>query len=228
MPQTHREAGRRQDALPRLRPFDERDRPFEVRLEVSPLRGRHALEAIEIEVRDLDTVPVVAVADRVGGARDALADAERTARAANEGRLAGAELAGDGDDVAAREPPRKLPGQRLRLLGRIALLLHAYDPSMPAYVIVETHVYDPEQYERYKTASPDAVHAGGGRFVVRGGELRVLEGDWNPARLVVLEFPDLEAARRWYDSPAYGEAKRLREGAAKLRMVAVQGLDEPL
>jgi uncharacterized protein (DUF1330 family) len=56
----------------------------------------------------------------------------------------------------------------------------------------------------------------------------VLEGDWHPSRVVILEFPDLEAARRWYESPEYEEAKRLREGAAKLRMVAVQGLDEPL
>ncbi len=99
---------------------------------------------------------------------------------------------------------------------------------MPAYVIVETDVHDPEQYERYKAASPDAVHSGGGRFVVRGGELRVLEGDWHPSRLVILEFPDLEAAKRWYVSPEYEEAKRLRKGAANLRMVAVQGLDEPL
>jgi uncharacterized protein (DUF1330 family) len=110
----------------------------------------------------------------------------------------------------------------------MALLLHAYDPSMPAYVIVETDVHDPERYERYKAASPDAVHSGGGRFVARGGELAVLEGDWSPSRLVILEFPDLEAARRWYDSPEYKEAKRLREGAANLRMVAVQGLEEPL
>ena len=72
------------------------------------------------------------------------------------------------------------------------------------------------------------MHAGGGRFVVRGGELAVLEGDWNPARLVILEFSDLEAAKRWYASPEYEEAKRLREGAANLRMVAVQGLDEAL
>jgi uncharacterized protein (DUF1330 family) len=99
---------------------------------------------------------------------------------------------------------------------------------MPAYVIVETDVHDPEQYEQYKAASPGAVHAGGGRFVVRGGELAVLEGDWVPSRLVVLEFPDLEAAKRWYDSAVYQEAKRLREDAANLRMVAVQGLDEPL
>jgi uncharacterized protein (DUF1330 family) len=95
---------------------------------------------------------------------------------------------------------------------------------MPAYVIVETDIHDPEQYEQYKAASPGAVAAGGGRFVVRGGELAVLEGDWNPSRLVVLEFADLEAAKRWYASDRYQEAKKLRDGAARLNIVAVQGV----
>ena len=95
---------------------------------------------------------------------------------------------------------------------------------MPAYVIVETDIHDPEQYEQYKAASPAAVAGGGGRFVVRGGELAVLEGDWEPTRLVVLEFEDLDAVERWYASPEYQEAKKLREGAANLRMVAVQGI----
>jgi uncharacterized protein (DUF1330 family) len=95
---------------------------------------------------------------------------------------------------------------------------------MPAYVIVETDINDPEQYDRYRAASPDAVAAGGGRFVARGGELAVLEGDWNPKRLVILEFEDLEAAKRWYTSPEYTEAKKLREGAARLNMVAVEGI----
>ena len=99
---------------------------------------------------------------------------------------------------------------------------------MPAYVIVETDITDPEQYERYKAASPGAVAAGGGRFLVRGGELAVLEGDWSPSRLVMVEFPDLESARRWYVSEGYEQAKKLREGAANLRMVAVEGLEEPL
>jgi len=228
MPQTHGVARRGQDALAGLRPLDERDRPLEIRLEIPPLRWGDALEAVEVEVRDLDAVAVVAMADRVRGAGDALSYAERPARAADERGLAGAELARDRDDVAGRKPSRELRSERLRLLRRVALLLHAYDPSMPAYVIVETDVHDPEQYARYQAASPDAVHSGGGRFVVRGGDLAVLEGDWNPSRLVVLEFPDLEAARRWYDSAEYEQAKRLREGAANLRMVAVQGLDEPL
>jgi uncharacterized protein (DUF1330 family) len=96
---------------------------------------------------------------------------------------------------------------------------------MPAYVIVETDITDPEQYEKYKAASPGAIAAGGGRFLVRGGKLAVLEGDWQPTRLVVLEFEDLSAAERWYESDAYQEAKKLRGGAARLRIVAVQGVD---
>jgi uncharacterized protein (DUF1330 family) len=83
---------------------------------------------------------------------------------------------------------------------------------VPAYVVVETDIHDPEQYELYKQASPAAVAAAGGRFIARGGELSVLEGDWQPKRLVLLEFPD------------YQEAKRLREGAAGLNMVAIEGL----
>ena len=95
---------------------------------------------------------------------------------------------------------------------------------MPAYVIVETDVHDPEQYERYKAASPGTIAAGGGGYLARGGEIAVLEGDWRPQRLVVLEFADLDAAKRWYDSPEYREARRLREGAANFQMVAVEGL----
>ena len=95
---------------------------------------------------------------------------------------------------------------------------------MAAYVIVETDIHDPEQYERYKASSPGSVAAGGGRFVARGGELAVLEGDWHPSRIVIFEFPDLEAAKRWYESPGYQAVKTLREGAAKLRMVAVEGI----
>ena len=95
---------------------------------------------------------------------------------------------------------------------------------MPAYVIAETEVTDPERYEQYKAAVPAAIAAGGGRFLVRGGELVVLEGDWQPSRLVVLEFADLAAAKRWYESELYQEAKELRAGAAHMRMVAVQGV----
>jgi uncharacterized protein (DUF1330 family) len=96
---------------------------------------------------------------------------------------------------------------------------------MAAYVIVETDITNAEQYEQYKAASPAAIEAGGGRFLARGGELAVLEGDWQPSRLVVLEFDDLAAARDWYRSQVYQRAKKLRDGAARLRMVAIQGVD---
>jgi uncharacterized protein (DUF1330 family) len=96
---------------------------------------------------------------------------------------------------------------------------------MPAYVIVDTDVTDPERFEQYKAATPAAVAAGGGRFLARGGEVAVLEGDWWPSRLVVLEFEDLAAARQWYKSQAYQDAKKLREGAASFRMIAVQGVE---
>jgi uncharacterized protein (DUF1330 family) len=95
---------------------------------------------------------------------------------------------------------------------------------MPAYLIVETDITDPEQYEQYKAASPGAIAAFGGRFVARGGELAVLEGDWSPKRLVLVEFPDLETAKRFYESEEYRAAIKLREGAARLNMVAVEGL----
>jgi uncharacterized protein (DUF1330 family) len=94
---------------------------------------------------------------------------------------------------------------------------------MPAYVIAETDVHDAEAYERYKAAAPDTIAAYGGRYLARGGELSVLEGEWDPARMVVLEFDDLETAKRWYDSPEYRAARKLREGAATFRVVAVQG-----
>ena len=96
---------------------------------------------------------------------------------------------------------------------------------MPAYVIAETDITDPEQYARYMAASPAAIAEGGGRFVVRGGDVEVLEGDWRPPRLVVLEFDDVEAAQRWYDSAQYRAVRALREGAGHVNMVLVRGYD---
>lgn len=96
---------------------------------------------------------------------------------------------------------------------------------MPAYVIVDIDVIDPERYEQYKAATPATIAAADGRFLVRGGEITILEGDWQPARLVVLEFESLTAAERWYESEAYQAAKKLRGDGARMRMVAVQGLE---
>jgi uncharacterized protein (DUF1330 family) len=81
-------------------------------------------------------------------------------------------------------------------------------------VIIETDVREPEQYERYKAASPDTIAADGGRFVACGGELAVLEGDWHPSRLLVLEFEDLETVKRGSATPTCSCASDEGDGIA--------------
>ena len=93
-----------------------------------------------------------------------------------------------------------------------------------AYVIVDMDVTDPQKYEGYRALAGPAVEAGGGRYLVRGGQCEVLEGDRIPKRVVVLEFPDMDAARAWYHSPQYVEAIAAREGAATGSFIAVEGV----
>lgn len=95
---------------------------------------------------------------------------------------------------------------------------------MPAYVIVDVSVHDPQEYEEYKKLTPASIAAFGGRFVVRGGRTISLEGDWKPERIVVLEFPSVELANAWWDSDAYSTAKKIRQKAADSRMIIVDGL----
>ena len=68
---------------------------------------------------------------------------------------------------------------------------------MSAYVIVEIEIYDPVEYEEYKKLTPASIAAYDGRFVVRGAQTESMEGDWNPQRIVVLEFPSVERAKEW-------------------------------
>ena len=95
---------------------------------------------------------------------------------------------------------------------------------MPAYVVAEVEVTDPARYEAYKQLAPPAIAKYGGRYLARGGATEALEGDWKPARLVLLEFPSLAQARAFYDSPEYGKARAARKGAATMRLLAVEGL----
>lgn len=95
---------------------------------------------------------------------------------------------------------------------------------MPAYVLVDCEVTDPVRYENYKKLAPSAIARYGGRYLARGGEASRLEGDWVPKRIVVLEFPDVETAKRFYESPEYRAARAERAGAAKMNMVLVEGL----
>ena len=93
-----------------------------------------------------------------------------------------------------------------------------------AYVIAHVEVSNPAQYEEYKRWSSEAIKVHGAEVCVRGGKVDVLEGDWQPQRVVVLKFPSMEAANRFYASPEYGKAREARAGAAIMRMIAVEGV----
>lgn len=93
-----------------------------------------------------------------------------------------------------------------------------------AYIIANVTVTDPQQYEEYKKWSSAAMQAHGAEVCVRGGQAEVIEGDWQPERLVVLKFPSVEAARKFNASPEYGKARAARQGAAVMRMVLVEGV----
>jgi uncharacterized protein (DUF1330 family) len=94
---------------------------------------------------------------------------------------------------------------------------------MPAYVVVDITVRDKAEYERYKGPAAAAVAAYGGRYLVRGGNVQVLEGSWLPPRFVILEFPTAEAARAWWAASEYAPAKALRQRIADTNMILVEG-----
>ena len=96
---------------------------------------------------------------------------------------------------------------------------------MAAYFIVDVDVQDPKSYEEYRKGVPATVAKHGGKFLVRGGAYTKLEGEWSPKRLVVLEFPSVEQARRWYDSADYRELKALRMKTANTQVVLVEGAE---
>jgi len=94
---------------------------------------------------------------------------------------------------------------------------------MAAYVVVNVDVKDPARYEDYKSMVPPTMTAYGGGFLVRGAPLHEMEGKWPRPRLVILECPDVDAAKRWWASPEYAEAKALRQANADAELVIVEG-----
>jgi len=94
---------------------------------------------------------------------------------------------------------------------------------MAAYVIGNVDVKDPAGYEEYRKLVPATIQKYGGKYLVRGGAFEKLEGAWQPKRLVVLEFPSLEQAKRWYDSEEYRPAKALRHRLAASDLIVVEG-----
>jgi uncharacterized protein (DUF1330 family) len=98
------------------------------------------------------------------------------------------------------------------------------DPAMAAYLIVDVDIKDPAAYETYKAQVPAFIAKHGGEYLVRGGGMEVLEGDWRPTRLVLFRFPDRAAVKAFLADPGYQPLAALRHGIARTDRVVVDGL----
>jgi len=94
---------------------------------------------------------------------------------------------------------------------------------MSAYIVVDAKSSDPDRMAEYRRLALSAVEKYGGRYLVRGGAYQVLEGDWHPERLVVVEFDSAERARMFYDSAEYVAARQARADCSRFDMLLVQG-----
>ena len=95
---------------------------------------------------------------------------------------------------------------------------------MAAYVIVEVNVSDPQLYAEYAKGVPASIAAYGGKYLVRGGAVETKEGGWTPKRVVVLEFPSMDQARKWYHSQEYKPLLDMRLKAASAKLILVEGV----
>jgi uncharacterized protein (DUF1330 family) len=95
---------------------------------------------------------------------------------------------------------------------------------MAAYLLVDIDVTDPDGFAEYRAAVPAVISQHGGRYLVRGGAVRVLEGTWEPNRTIVLEFPTMEALMRFWESGDYRPLRALRERTSRANIVAVEGV----
>lgn len=96
---------------------------------------------------------------------------------------------------------------------------------MKAYVIADVTITDAVAYEEYKKLTPDSLKPFDGKFIVRGGAAATLEGNWQPERMVMLEFPSLEKAKAWWSSDIYAPAKAIRQSASEGKMIVVEGFE---
>ncbi|TJV38339.1 MAG: DUF1330 domain-containing protein [Mesorhizobium sp.] len=95
---------------------------------------------------------------------------------------------------------------------------------MAAYLIADVDITDAAVFEEYRRDVPATEARYGGRYIARGGATKVLEGDWEPHRLVIVEFPNMASLMGWYDSPEYGRLKAIRERSARTRIIALEGM----
>jgi uncharacterized protein (DUF1330 family) len=95
---------------------------------------------------------------------------------------------------------------------------------MAAYIISDVTFRDQEALESYRSLAAASIISRGGHYVARGGAIDVLEGDWRPRTVIVVEFPDMDTARAWYASPEYGEALAFRDEALSRNLILVDGV----
>lgn len=95
---------------------------------------------------------------------------------------------------------------------------------MSVFCVCNITVHAPEVFAEYRLLAERSIRDHGGRYLVRGGDLEVIEGHWQPRRLVIGQFDSMAAMKRWYDSPLYQDARALRQSSALTDMVFVQGL----
>jgi uncharacterized protein (DUF1330 family) len=103
-------------------------------------------------------------------------------------------------------------------------LKHRPGGIVTAYIIDQGEVLDAKRYDEYKAKAAASILVAGGEYLVRGGDVGVLEGESPPGRTVVLKFPSMKAALDSYRSDEYIEIRKIREGAARARMYVVDGV----
>lgn len=96
---------------------------------------------------------------------------------------------------------------------------------MPAYVVVDVEVTDSQEYAQYRAQAPPVIAKYGGRYIVRGGAVEHMEPGWDFHRFVMLEFPSVAAAKKWYNSPEYQKLLPVRKRTTRSRLAIVEGLD---
>jgi uncharacterized protein (DUF1330 family) len=96
---------------------------------------------------------------------------------------------------------------------------------MAAYVIFDVEIRDMAPYQEFMKAVKPAIDEAGGKYLARGGAHKVHEGDWEPRRIVILEFPSVQAFESFYDGPIYRGLKPLRDVCSSARLVSVEGID---
>ena len=97
---------------------------------------------------------------------------------------------------------------------------------MPAYLIADVDVKDAEAYTAYREANPGIVEQFGGKYLAVGGEAKAIEGEWQPSRMILIEFPSMEQLEAFYASGAYGEIRPIRWRTADSRLITLDGLSD--